>query len=131
MPFNVVGPDDAVLEFALEVEDARAKDPDYPWTLEIREGDGPVLHGDHPNLTDRHHRSLIDLTKRHPEVVVVTGQVDRDNETAVMVNADLIRYAKGRRRTVAKVRFEAEDRGAQIAKMIRASLRYECRTERV
>lgn len=64
------------------------------------------------------------MTKQHRDVVLVTGEVERDSDTGQLVNADLVRYSKGRRRTVATVRSDAEDRGAQIARMIRASLRY-------
>ncbi len=131
MPFNVVGPKDAIDAVARDIEAERAKDPSYPWRFDVRESDGPALDGDCPDLTERHHRLLIELSKRHPEVVVVTGQVDRDSDTGAVVNADLIRYAKGRRRTVASVRSDADDRGAQIARMIKMSLRYEQQREHV
>lgn len=125
MAFNVVGFDDAVLAFGVEIEDARARDPSYPWQFEIRAGDGAVLFGDDDvELSDRQHGVLLDLTKRHPEVIAITGDIDRDDESGRVVNVDVIRYAKGRRRTVATASLKAPDCKEQVARLIRTTLRY-------
>jgi hypothetical protein len=130
MPFNVVGSDDAVLAVAVEIEAERARDPSYPWTIELHGIEGPVLFGDDDGISERHHRSLIELTKPHSAVVVVTGEVVRDDDTGIVISADLIRYSKGRRRIVASVRVDDADRNEKMVKMIRTSLRYD-RPERV
>lgn len=85
----MVGPDDAVLAVAVEIEAERAKDPSYPWTIELHCIEGPVLLGDEGVLTEPLHRSLIELTKRH-SAVVVTGEVVRDDDTGTLISADLI-----------------------------------------
>ena len=131
MPLNVLGAEEAVAALACDIETERAKDAGYPWTFEVREGTGPVLCGDEADLTERQHRTLITLTKLHPNVVIVTGQLDLDDSTGKVLNADLLRYAKGRRRTVASIRSGAPDRREQITKMLKASLRYDRRCERV
>lgn len=128
MPLNVLGSDDTIDALARDVEERRSKDPSYPWWFEVRESDGPVLCGDEADLTEEQHRILIELTKRHREVAFVTAHVDLDDDTRKLVSAKLLRYSKGRRRTVAT---STPDRKDQIAKMIKASLRYDRQSERV
>jgi len=131
MPLNVLGSDEAIDALARDVEERRSKDPSYPWWFEVRENDGAVLCGDEKDLTQEQERILIELTKRHREVAFVTGHVDLDNDTRKLVNAYLLRYSKGRRRTVATVQTSAPDRRDRIAKMIKASLRYDRQSGRV
>lgn len=128
MPLNVLGQDDAIDALARDVEERRSKDPSFPWRFEVRASDGPVLSGDEADLTQEQHRLLIELTKRHPEVAFVTAHVDLDDNTKKLVSAKLLRYSKGRRRTVAT---STPDRTDQTAKMIKASLRYDQLRKRV
>jgi hypothetical protein len=125
MPFNVLGSDEAVAALRHEIEAEQAKDPSYPWSFLVHEKEGPVVYGDPPFLTKKDDRQLLAMSKRHPQLLLVTGQVDRDSETGETLCVDLLRYAKGRRRTVASFRSERPDHWGQHARLLQALLRYD------
>lgn len=129
MSFNVVGSDGAVAVLVREVEERRSKDASYPWRFEVDENEGPVLRGDEDDLTERRHRTLIELTKRHPDIMLVTGRVDRDNDTGRLISVDLLRYSRGRRRIVAQYTHDGANRRGRRAEFLKVALRYDAKLD--
>ncbi|MBX3214332.1 MAG: hypothetical protein KF850_20020 [Labilithrix sp.] len=128
MSFNVVGSDGAVAVLVREVEERRLKDASYPWRFEVDENEGPVLRGDEGDLTERRRRTLIELTKRHPDIVLVTARVDRD-DTGRLISVDLLRYSGGRRRIVAQYTHNGPNRRERRAKFLKVALRYDAKLD--
>jgi hypothetical protein len=125
MPFNVLGPDEAVDALRRDIEGERAKDPGYTWSFRMHEVEGPILDGDPMFLTKQQHRQLLALSRHHPGLVIVTGQIDRDSDTGETLSVDLLRYAKGRRRMVASYGPDVPDRCGQQVRLLNALLRYD------
>jgi len=104
MPYNLTGPDDAIVALAKHVEDLCSTDPTFPWTF-VRTHEGPVLDGDGGCGAGLETR-LLDVSRVHPEVTLTTTSVDIADDRWTLTH---IVYRSGTKAVIGTLSFELDD----------------------
>jgi hypothetical protein len=126
MPFNVLGPDRAIKALRRDIERECATDSSIRWTIMDHRDEGSIIIGDTgDDISRSEHRLLLRLSKAHPEIAIIASLVDRESQTGEIVNADLLRYSRGRRTVVATFRSDKPDHRGQQCRLLAALHRYD------
>jgi hypothetical protein len=84
-----------------------------------------LVGDDRSDISRPEHRLLLRLTRQHPDVALFTSQVNLNSDTGEIISAELLRYSRGRRRTIATFRSEQPDPRGQLRRLLTAVLQNE------
>jgi len=107
MPYNVIGPKQAVAALAEHIAAQRSKDPSYPWTIVVT-ADGPILEDD-ADVVDGDDEMLIEASTCHPELTIGTVRAEFKRRLIALVD---VKFSKGKK-TCSQIGAYVRDEEAQ------------------